>query len=889
MSLLSRLKGLLRIRRLERDLDDELRSHIEMRAADNMAAGMLPQEARYDAQRRFGNSTLLKEDTRAVDIVGWIETTGQNLRYAGRMLRRSPGFTLVAILTLALGIGANTAIFSIVNTVIFRPLPYKDSSRIFHLSTHTAMFPTFNLGLSWLNLQQIRSQASALEQVAAYTDTEKTLTGSDKPAVLTMASVTGGFFEELGATAQFGRLFTEEETQPGQHHVVVLSDKLWRTRFGADPGIVGKTMILDKEPYIVAGVASPNFAFPRVSTDAWQPFGSSQADRQNPTYFMLQTLAKLRKGGKIEKAKAQLDAIAKNAMKDYPELAAGYSFSLRPLLADSVEDSRDPFLMLLAAAAFVLLIACANLASLLLARGSGRQREMALRAALGASRGRLLHQGLVESCLLALLGGAVGIVLAAGGIQLFRAVAPADTPRLNEISLDSTLLWFSLLTSLAAGILFGIVPARHASRMDPNEALKEGAGTNLGAARSARQSRLGNTLVTLEVAFAFVLIVGSVLMTVTLSRLLHQDPGFRTDHLLSFDLPQPPVDYGPNTDFKALTRTQAARLQEITAKIQRIPGVSEVTVSDHGVLSGMMEMQGGLVVDGAISASSKETRTANARYVYPDYFRIMSIPVLLGREFTHRDGGNARSVAIVNAAMAREYWGTLDVLGKRISVSLDDQHKPVWNEVVGVVADAREVNLRSKPAPTYFLSLLQGGSGSIHLLVRTLTDPDALATTLMRQIWAAYPDQPITHLTTMSRNISESVGNERLRSVLLVVFASIGFAIALVGVYGVISYSVACRVQEIGIRMALGAVPADVLRMVIGQGLLPVVLGVAIGTVGALGLTRLVASQLYGVKPTDPATFLGVTVLVLGVALCACYVPARRAMRLDPMVALRHE
>ena len=349
------------------------------------------------------------------------------------------------------------------------------------------------------------------------------------------------------------------------------------------------------------------------------------------------------------------------------------------------------------------------------------------------------------------------------------------------------------------------------------------------------------------------------------------------------------MDYGPNTDFKALTRTQAARLQEINAKIQRIPGVSEVTVSDHGVLSGMMEMQGGLVVDGAISASSKETRTANARYVYPDYFRIMSIPVLLGREFTHRDGGNAQSVAIVNAAMAREYWGTLDVLGKRISVSLDDQHKPVWNEVVGVVADAREVNLRSKPAPTYFLSLLQGGSGSIHLLVRTLTDPDALATTLMRQIWAAYPDQPITHLTTMSRNISESVGNERLRSVLLVVFASIGFAIALVGVYGVISYSVACRVQEIGIRMALGAVPADVLRMVVGQGLLPVVLGVAIGTVGALGLTRLVASQLYGVKPTDPATFLGVTVLVLGVALCACYVPARRAMRLDPMVALRHE
>ena len=889
MSLFSRLKGLFQIPRLERDLDDELRSHIEMRTADNIAAGMSPQEARYDAQRRFGNSTLLKEDTRAVDIIGWMETTAQNLRYAGRMLRRSPGFTLVAILTLALGIGANTAIFSIVNTVVFRPLPYKDSSRIYHLSTRTAMFPTFNLGLSWLNLQQIRSQASALEQVAAYTDTEKTLTGHDQPAVLTMASVTDGFFEALGATAQLGRLFTEEETQPGQHHVVVLSDKLWRTSFGADPGIIGKTLILDREPYVVVGVASPNFVFPGTSTEAWHPLGSSQADRQNPTYFMLQTLAKLPKGEKIEKAKAQLDAIAKNAMKDYPELAAGYSFSARPLLADSLEDSRDPFLMLLATATLVLLIACANLASLLLARSSGRQREMALRAALGASRGRLLLQGLVESCLLALLGGALGIVLAAGGIRLFRAIAPADTPRLNEISVDSTLLWFSLVTSLLAGILFGIVPAQRAARMDPNEALKEGAGSNLGAARSARQSRLGNALVTLEVAFAFVLIVGSVLTTLTLSRLLRQEPGFRTDHLLSFDLPQPPVDYGPTTDFKALTKAQAARLQETAARIQQVPGVSEVTATDHGVLSGMMEMQGGLLVDGAIPASSKETRTAYARYVYPDYFRMMSIPVLRGREFTNRDSGNAQSVAIVNAAMAREYWGAVDVLGKRISVSTDDQHKPVWNEVVGVVADAREVNLRSKPAPTYFLSLLQGGSGSIHLLVRTLTDPDALATTLTRQIWALYPDQPVTHMTTMSRNISESVGNERLRSVLLVVFAGIGFAIALVGVYGVISYSVARRVQEVGIRMALGAVPGDILRMVISQGLLPVVLGVALGAAGALGLTHLVASQLYGVKPTDPATFMGATVLVLVVALLACCVPARRAMRLDPMVALRHE
>jgi putative ABC transport system permease protein len=602
---------------------------------------------------------------------------------------------------------------------------------------------------------------------------------------------------------------------------------------------------------------------------------------------MLQTIGKLRVGEKPEKLNAQLDSIAQQFMKDHPEVGA-YRFSSEPLLSSSVSESRDAFLMLLAAATFVLLIACANLASLLLARGSGRQREMALRAALGASRGRLLRQGLVESCLLALIGGVLGIVLAAQGVELFRAIAPPDTPRLSEISVDSTLLWFSVLTSLIAGVLFGIVPARRASRMDPNEALKEGTGSNLGAARSGRQSRLGNALVTLEVALAFVLVVGSVLMTLTLSRLLHQNPGFRTDHLLSFDLPQPAGV--PSEKGKDYVKQQSNHLREVVEKVRAIPGVAEVTTSDHGVLKGMMMQQGGLIVDGAIPTSSKESRNANARYVYPDYFRVMGISMLRGREFSDRDNGDTDSKVVVNAAMAREYWGTLDVVGRRLSASSDDKDKPTWSEVIGVAADAREVTLRDEPSPTYFLSALQGGTtGSLHLLVRTQTDPDALGTTISRQIWAAYPDQPVTHLMTMSRNISESLGDERLRSVLLTVFAGIGFALALVGVYSVVSYSVAKRVQEIGIRMALGAAPRDVLRLVIGQALLPVVLGVVIGAVGAVALTRLVASQLYGVKATDPPTFLGAAALVLVVALLACYIPARRAMRVDPMVALRYE
>jgi predicted permease len=880
------LRRLFRKEQSEKQLDAELRFHIERQIADNVARGMAPQEARRRAKLDFGGLESMKQQTRESRRGHLLETLFQDLRYASRVLRKNPGFTIAAAITLALGIGANTAIFSIVNAVILRPLPYKDSSRIVEISVHTGMYPTFSLGLSWINLRQLRAQVSALEETAAYSQAEKTLTGNGEPTALSVASVTDGFFEELGATVQLGRLFTQEDSKVGQNHVIILSDSLWKTRFGADPKIIGKTLILEKEPCIVVGVAAPRFAFPSW-VQAWLPLAPSSAEAQQPTYFMLQTFGKLRRGEKIAKLNAQLDAVAQQDMKDYPALAAGYSYSTQPILSGRLGDARDAFLVLLAASAFVLLIACANLASLLLARGSGHQREMALRAALGGSRGRLLRQGLVESCLLALIGGLLGVLLAAEGIQLFRAIAPAGTPRLDEVSLDPTLLWFALLTSLIAGILFGIIPARRAARMDPMEALKEGAGVNLGAARSARQSRLGNALVTLEVALAFVLIVGSVLMTLTLSRLLHQSPGFRTDHLLSFDLPQPPFTL--STDVESAVKKQSNQLREIVQKIQQVPGVAEVAGSDHGVLTGVVMMQAGLVVDGAIPPSSKETRNASARYVYPNFFRLMGIPILRGREFTDRAGDDPEKSVLVNESMAREYWGTLDVVGKRLSASTDDKGARSWSKVIGVVADAREVNLRNTASPTYFLSMLQGGTGSIHMLVRTRTDPNALAATISRQIWAAYPDQPVTHLTTMSRAISESVGDERLRSILLVVFAAIGFALALVGLYGVISYSVARRVQEIGIRMALGASPGDVLRMVIGQGLLPVVLGIAFGAAAAFALGRVIASQLYGVKPSDPATFLGATALVLIVACLACCIPARRAMRVDPMVALRYE
>ena len=869
----------------EKHLDAELRDHLERQISDYIASGLPPEEARRRANIDFGGLESFKQQTREARRGNVFETVFMDLRYALRTLRKNPGFTIAAAITLALGIGANTAIFSIVDAALLRPLPFKDSSRIVSVSTKTAMFPTFSLGNSWPAFQQIRSQATSLEESAVYTQSDRALTGQGTPAQLSVTAISDGFFEELGTTAQQGRLLSLQDQRPAQNLVAVISDSLWRTRFGADPAIVGRTLELDKQPYTIVGIASPRFSFPERN-DVWIPVALTPGMQQQATFFMFQLLGKIRRGQDIGQLKVELATIAERLVKNYPELKGGITFTAEPLLESRVQNIRTAYLVLLGASTLVLLIACANLSSLLLARGSARQREMALRAALGASRGRLLRQGLVESCLIALLGGIVGTLLAAGGVQLFRAIAPGDTPRLDEISVNATLLVFSLLSSLAAGLIFGLVPARRAARMDPNESLKEGTGTNLGAARSSHQSRLGNVLVVVEVALAFVLLIGSALMTQTVFNLLHQNPGFRTDHLLTFDLPVPPIYEDPGD--KVMDQ-QIARLKQIVEQVQVVPGVSAVTASDHALLTGLNMMQSGMKAEGAITPRTGEQRYAKARYVLPSYFRTMGMTLLRGRDFTENDARGSQHVIIVNEALAREYWGTPDVLGKHISMSSEPKGNREVYDVIGVVSDVREINVSDKPEPEYYLSMFQGGTGSVNLFVRTLSDPDALATAISRQIWSVLPHQPVAHLTTLSRTISNSVGDQRMRSVLLVVFACIGFALALLGVYGVISYSVSRRVQEIGIRMALGASPREVLGMVLRQGLLSVAIGVALGAAGALTLARIIASQFYGVNPADPTTFLAAAASVLVIACLACCIPARRAMRVDPIIALRHE
>ncbi|MGH9743340.1 MAG: ADOP family duplicated permease [Candidatus Acidiferrum sp.] len=845
------LKQLFTRRRLYDDLSAEIRQHLAEKIDELVASGMPRKEATAAARREFGNLTLVEQDSRQVWQWPSIESFFADILYAFRVLRKNAGFTAVAVLTLALGIGANTAIFSIVNAVILRPLPYKDSSRLVIFHTKASMFPAFSLYESWPAFQEIRTQAGSLEQSAACWETNRTLTGASQPAVLDVAAVSSGFFEELGARAQQGRLLSDQDQRAGQDRVAVISNTVARARFANTASAIGQRLILDNQVYTVIGVTARGFALPERA-EVWVPLSLTAEIQQNPTFFAFNVVGKLRKTSRLEALQTQLATISQRLeqqlAKQKPDLGGRYKISAESLLDNRVEDARQGYLVLLAAATLVLLIACANLTSLLLARGWARHRELAIRAALGASPGRLRRQVLVETCLLALLGGGTGIGLAALGIQLFLAVAPPDSARLNEVSLDWTLLWFALGSSLLSGLVVGLVPARRAGRMAPNELLKQ---ATKGAA--PRSSLFGNSLVIIEVALAFVLLAGSTLMLQTLAHLLYQNPGFGIDHLLSFDLPQPPKWNEKNADARA--STQITRLLQIIAEVRRLPGVQGVAASDHGMLNGMIYSNAGIKLDGVPSDKADASEGLNGRYLSPDYFRMLGISLLRGREFDEHDTRASQKVALVNESMALKYWGTLDVLGRRISVSQDAKGNPEWNEIVGVVADVRDVEIDEKPQPEYFLALFQWGVGSHHLIVRTSTDPGALAKTISRRIWANFPDQPVTHLMTITRTISNSVGDQRLHATLLGVFASIGLALALLGIYGVISYSVARRTHEIGIRMALGAARGDVLRMILRQGLTLVLYGAAIGTAAALGATRLITSELYGVTPTDPRTF----------------------------------
>jgi predicted permease len=876
------LHATLRRSEMETEIDTELRFHMEEYAEDLVRKGVSREEALRRARLEFGGVERVKQEGREARRLHILDSVLQDLRYAARLMRRGPGFTAVAIFTLALGIGATTAIFSIVNAVIFKPLPYKDSSRLVIFRTRTSMFPTFRLNLTWPAFEALQTQAD-LEEIAACAQTDKTLTGGKQADEFSVAAVSTGFFEQVGAQPALGRLLSENDQAANNNHVAVLTFATWRRSFAQDPGVLGRQLVLDKETYTIVGVAAKDFEFPGA-VEMWIPISLTPEVQRNPTFFAFEVVGKLRQGEKIQNLEPRLATIAarlgQQLAAEKPDLAGDYRITAKNLLETEVGYARTGFLALLAAASLVLLIACANLTSLLLARGWNRHREMAMRTALGASPARLKRQCLVESCLLALFGGVAGIGLALAGVQLFRVVAPEDTPRLHEISANWSIFWFALACSVVSGVISGLAPARRAARVSPNELLKQATGLS-------GTSRFGKGLVVVEVALASVLLVGATLLVQTLAHLLYQDPGFRTDHLLTFELPQPPDVVGK--DGEARATSQIARMKEILTQVKSVPGVADAVGSDHGILNGMMFSHAGLKLEGSLPGKSVISEGVVSRYLSPEYFRLLGVPILRGREFTEADTLGKQPVFVVNEVMARKFWGTVDVLGKRMSASQDANSKPVWGEIVGVVTNIRDLSIENEAEPEYFLPLFQSGVASHHLVVRSSTNPEALVTPIVNSISSRYPDQAVIKVSTVTATIAKSVGDQRTHTVLLGIFASLGLILAVLGVYGVVSYSVARRTQEIGVRAALGASRPDLMGMVLREGLALVALGTFIGAAVAAAVVRVIAGQLYGVQPSDPWTYLGATILMLTVGFMACVVPARRAMQVDPMVALRYE
>lgn len=875
-------------RKDERDheLDNELRSQLGLMIDENVRKGLTPDEARRAAIIELGVVEQVKEHVRAARTGAWLDSLLQDIRFGLRMLRKSPGFTIVALLTLALGIGINTAVFSIVDSVILRPLPYKDSSRLAVVRSQVALFPTFRLGISWPTFQEIRKEVPGFEQSAVYRQTRMKLSRQDAADMLQVANVSGDFFEQLGASQQIGRLLAPHDMEGNTSQAAVISNSLWRTRFGSNDRVLGQTLALDDKQYVVVGVAKSGFDFPE-RTDLWIPMALSSSERQNFTNFNFLLIGKLRANVKLDTLNAQLRTVAERIRGQSPDFRNGYDLSAQLLMESRVGNVRKGFFLLLAATTLLLLIACSNVASLLLARGSGRQHEMALRAALGASRLRIVRQVLIESLLLAVAGGTVGIALAIGGVSLFRNLAPPDTARLGEISVNASLLWVAFATAIAAGLIFGIAPACHASSVNPNATIKEGDLTATGA---PRQSRLSAAVVVIEVALSFVLLAGAGLFIRSLSDLLRVDTGMRTDHLLTFTLPQGDISPTMSSGERdAAITSETGGLRQVLDRIKTLPGVQSVAASDHLILNGSMWMRGGLQVEGAAPPPKGAQRVAYSRAVSPTYFQSLGIPLIRGRAFAENDIRGGQLVAIVNEAMARAYWGTPDVIGKHISIEKDSKGNPEWAEVVGIVADTRDIMLAAAPQPEYYLPVYQLWTASPQIIVRTANDPVALAGVISKNVWAATPDQPVTDVQVMAAVIAQTVAEPRWRAILLGIFAGFGILLALLGIYGLLAYGVSRRTREIGIRIALGAESFDIVRLVIFRGFVLAFVGTGIGIGVSLALFRIIASELFSVKPTDPFTLTATAILMLVTAGLASYIPAWRAMRVDPMVALRHE
>ncbi len=878
--LASRIAALLGKDRAEREMNEEMQSHLAMQIEENLKKGMSPDEARRAALRSFGGVEQAKEAYRDQRGLPFLETLFQDLRYGLRILAKNPGFTAVAVLTLALGIGANSTIFTVVNAALIHPLPFRDANR---LVTQWGNFPAIGysgpLRTCDRDYAGWRDQNQVFDQIGAYGDWTVSMTGAGDPVRLLGAQTTASLFPMLGMSPAIGRGFSSDEEQPGHSHVALLSDKLWRGRFHADPAILGKSVTFDNEPYTVVGVMPADFGFPNES-DFWTPIPLTN-QCSNAT---LQVIGRLKPGVTIERAQADVSVISRRLDQDHG--SSNWQVTLLPLVRVMGADLRPVLLILLAAVGLVLLIACANVANLLLARAAGRQREIAIRSALGASRRRIIFQLLAESVFLALLGGAAGLVLAVWGHELLAASvallprnlgSPSVMARIASVGVDRWVLGFTLIVSLLTGIVFGSAPSIQASKPELNETLKESGRT---ASASLGRGRVRNALVVGEVAVSLILLIAAGLLVRSLVSLTRVNPGFDPKNVLSMNVNLPESRYQTEAQLIAFEQRALRNLE------------TSPDVRAAGEVFGLP--MGGAIIRGDITPEGQSEATPNIfpykMVVAGDYFRALGIPLIEGRLFNPSDAVGAPSVAIVSSGMAKRFWPGKSPLGKRFKPGFPHD---AWCTIVGVVGDVRTGGLKEESSLALYLPYEQAPSpflmSNLTFVVRTATDPVSAIPAARRSIQAVDPELPVFDIATMEQLVYRSVAEPRFNAFLLGIFATLALALASVGIYGVMSFAVTQRTHEIGVRIALGAEQQDVVRLIVGRGMLLTVTGVGIGVVGALGLTRFLAGFLFGVRPDDTVTFVLVSALLTGVALLACYIPARRATRVDPIVALRYE
>jgi predicted permease len=864
--------------RAEAELDEEIRTHIEFETEQNIESGMSPEEARYAALRAFGNVALSKEDSRTMWGLRWLETLWQDVRFGARTLAKNPGFTAVAVVALALGIGANSAIFSVVNTVLLRPLPFKDPERLVMVweKGNADEFPINSTSAA--NFIDWRDQNQVFEGVAVMGRASFNLTGVGEPVRVDGRRVSANMFRLLGVEPQLGRAFLPEEDDPGAAAVVILSYGLWQRRFGSDPGVVGRPVTINGRSYTVVGVMSPQFQFPSPQDELWVPIAFSPQEAANRGNNSYEVLGRMKPGVSLEQAQAEMNTIAARLKQQYPDVVKTDASVVVSLHEQMVGDIRPALLVLLGAVGFVLLVACANVANLLLARAAVRRKEIALRTALGAGRLRLVRQFLTESVLLAALGGAAGLLLSFWGVNLLKSFIPENISEVKAIGVDGRVLVFTLLVSLLTGLIFGLVPAAQAANLDLNEMLKEG-GRDSSSGRGG--NRVRGLLVVAEVAVSLVLLVGAGLLINSFLRLRNLDPGFRADNLLTMSVMLPQQKYPDHA-------RRVAFFSELTSRVGALPGVRSAAVTNWIPLI----MQGdtfGVSVEGRPDPGPDKRPDVITRVVSPGYFDTMGIRLLRGRQFEERlDREDSPPVAVVSETTARRLWPGEDAVGKRIQPGNADPDG--WIEVVGVVNDVRQFELTSEPRLQMYLPYVQfQWFVPRQLVVKTDVEPASLAAAVRKTVWELDKDQPVSDVRTMEEVLSNSIARQRFSTLLLGIFASLALLLAAVGIYGVMSYAVAQRTREIGIRMALGAQAGSVLRLMIGQGLKLASAGVVLGLAGALLLTRLMSSLLFGVSATDPLTLVTISLVLVGVALLASYIPARRAAKVDPLVALRYE